>query len=112
MSKRKYTLEQVIASNRHHGYHFFDDASMRWFNSRIESDVFPNRTFVTSEKDDGFIGPGGRRYAAWDGKRRYTVRFFVARTGVIETASEFGQFATAAAARKWAQAYTPKTANN
>lgn len=53
-------IRQIIKMNQEAGQHFFDPASMRFFNSRISSKTC-GRHFVTSEK-----GP--------DNVRRYTVR--------------------------------------
>lgn len=103
--QREYAINDVIRANKGHGYHFFDDDTMASFNSRIESEVFPNRCFVTSERDKGFRGFDGVLYRAWDGKRRYTVRLFVPETGAVEEASEFGQFATRQGAVNFAKKY-------
>ena len=53
-------IRQIIKLHQDAGKHFFDEASMRFFNSRISSKT-SGRHFVTSEK-----GP--------DNVRRYTVR--------------------------------------
>lgn len=100
----QYTID-VERINRQHGYHFFDAATMKSFNSKIESEVYDNLCFVTSERDKGFWREG-HKCAAWDGKRRYTVRVFNPATGEIDTVSEFGQFATLSAAKRFCEKIT------
>mgnify|MGYP003139482311 CR=1 FL=1 len=74
------TIRQLIALNKSNGSHFFDKGTMRWFNSRIHSDVYGGCVFVTSEKQ-GWL------------ERKYTVRI-VHVDGSIETASSFQQYST------------------
>jgi hypothetical protein len=75
------------------GYFFTVDA-MRWFGCRVAWDSLTTHNdgfaFITSEQDSG---------GAWDGRRRYTVRKWDNVRGVSEL-SEFGVFATLAAAKK------------
>lgn len=69
--------------------HFFDKGAMRFFNSRILSDVFPSTKcvyFVTSEQYD------------YKSPRLFTVRSFDLTTRSIETVGEFQEYATRAQA--------------
>lgn len=72
------------------GNHFFDRDALRFFGSRIGSDVFAGRYFVTSERDSSG--------AVWNGERRYTVRSYSYADGRldIDTVGEFGEHATRA----------------
>ncbi len=87
MRARFRTTDDVKAANREAGRHFFDPATMRFFNSRVHRAVYGGRYFVTSE-----------RYSVESG-RRYTVREILP-DGDIETVGDFQQYATAAQARK------------
>ena len=89
------------------GSHFFDRDTMRFFNSRIGSDIFKSPRgvfFVTSEK-----GP--------DNRRRYTVRQFGGKARCsIKTVGKFQKFRTAAqakaAARRLAIRFTGRTSRD
>ena len=85
------------------GSHWWDDSSMRYFNTKVYGPVYAGRYFVTSERD-------GSPYdvAAWDGARRYTIRECV--NGDLETIGEFGQYPTLASARRAAAAISPAAA--
>jgi hypothetical protein len=70
--------------------HFFDSSAMRFFNSRLLSDVYPSKDrifFVTSEKFD------------YKSPRLYTVRCLVMRTGFVETFGEFQGYNTSTQAK-------------
>jgi hypothetical protein len=78
------------------GY-WFTKSALKWFGSRVVWDSLvklnaADYLFISSEQSSG---------GAWNGRRRYTVRQWNTVTGV-NGLSEFGQFATLAAARKWA----------
>lgn len=85
----------VADANRRAGFHFFDADAKRFFGSRIGANLYGGRFFVTSEQDSG-------PYAAWNGERRYTIRF-ARRDGSIETVREFGYYASSQAANKAAK---------
>jgi len=86
-------IREVRWANRQLGHHWFDADTLRFFQSRVHSDLYGGRYFVTSERDSGFGSIG----AAWDGRRRYTVRMANA-DGSIETVGEFGQYGSRAGA--------------
>lgn len=50
------TISDVVDLNHATGHHFFDDDTMEFFDSRIETVLMRGRFFVTSEK-----GPSGPR---------------------------------------------------
>jgi uncharacterized protein (DUF1330 family) len=79
------------------GSHFFDAASMRFFRSRIGTELYGGRFFVTSEQ---FEDSQGNR-----AKRLYTVRYVYAFEGryCVEELCEFQQYETGQAARAQAQ---------
>lgn len=73
------TLAEAKAKYNENGGHFFDRDTMRFFGSRIESDLYKNRCFITSEKN-------------FDGtKRYYTVRQFNKDFTSIHTIGEFNK---------------------
>jgi hypothetical protein len=77
------------------GY-WFTKHGMRWHGCRVAWDTLTKLTadsygFVSSEQDSA---------GAWNGERRYTVREWNARDGVSPL-SEYGEFDTLKAARKW-----------
>ena len=81
--KTKYMrMQEVIKANKAAGHHFFDKGAMAFFGSEIESDLFPNDMFVTSEEN-------------FDGtKRFYTVRKFDRETGRIHDIGAFQAYET------------------
>lgn len=85
------TMDDVRRINARMGYHFFSPATVRFFSSRVESGLLDNHCFITSEQDTGCMSD---TIKAWNGERRYTVRFFDEETGVVETLGEFGAYAT------------------
>ena len=96
----RYTsIEQIKSANRSAGKHFFDESAMRFFNSRISSELFgpEGDIFITSEKFEPLYGKPEPRY--------YTVRQ-IQDDGSIEELSEFQQFGSSAAAKSWAKKYT------
>ena len=79
----------MYKANKAAGMHFFDDETMDFFNSKVETDANRHGFFITSEKN-----PWGNH------PRMYTVRRFDPSTGGIEKASEFEQFSTLLQAKK------------
>lgn len=71
------TLASAKAIYNQYGGHFFDRDTMRFFGSKIESDLYSNRCFITSENN-------------FDGtKRYYNVRRFNSDYTDIETIGTF-----------------------
>ena len=44
------TISEVKQANTNLGHHFFDRDTMRFFDSKIESTLYKNQCFITSEK--------------------------------------------------------------
>lgn len=85
------TLSEAKAIYKTGGGHFFDRETFKYWGSRIESGLYKNRCFVTSENN-------------FDGSRRaYTVRRFSPDFLNIETVGEFQQYALKEAAREAAK---------
>ena len=81
----KLTMADIRRNNKEAGYYFFDKDSMRFWDSRIETGLYKDNTFITSELD----------YATkFDAKRKYTIRRAVDGGIKIETIGEFLQFET------------------
>lgn len=103
-----HTITQV--RNAHEGIthgHFFDAESLRFFGSEIGRKVYPTPSgavFVTSEQDTSC---GSEYPPAWDGQRRYTVRY-CSDTGEIRSRSEFGQYSSREAAHRAAERHASK----
>lgn len=94
------TMADVKERNRLAGGHFFDRDTMKFFGSRIESGLYKNSTFITSE------------YTGFERKNRaYTVRVFDEKTGEIKTArfadgtDTFNYFQTKEYARAFCRNY-------
>ena len=85
------TISEVKSIVRSNGYHFFDKDTMKYWGSRIETSVFKNGCFVTSE--DNYDKT----------ERLYTVRRFNGTS--INTIGEFQQYKTKDSARDAACAY-------
>lgn len=89
-----FTINDIQKANRDNGGHWFDPDSLRFFRSRIGSDVFQ--------------GPGGiyfvssERYSD-EAARLYSVRTFDPATGNIGTAGEFQQYRSGSTARRAAR---------
>lgn len=82
------TLAEAKAIYRTGKGHFFDRETFKYWGSRIESALYKNRCFVTSENN-------------FDGSRRaYTVRRFSPDFLHVETVGEFQEHATKWGARE------------
>jgi hypothetical protein len=89
-------VNQVFQLKRLHennGGYFFSKESMRFFSSRIHSDVYGGCVFVTSEQNSS------RRY---EYSRLYTVRYMDA-DGSTRTVGEFQGFDTRSKAHTFAK---------
>lgn len=79
------TMADVKRSNREAGFHFFDRATMRFFDSRVESGLYrgPGGVyFITSEQFHGSTGSQARMF---------TVRKFDTATGDVDTCGKFNE---------------------
>jgi len=77
-----YTIEDIKRNNKKAGFHFFCKETMRFFNSKIETGLYKDNTFITSEQFD------------YKSSRVYTIRKAVDVGESIKTIGEFGQFET------------------
>jgi len=82
----KMDIEEIKYLNRKAGQHFFDENTMRFFRSRIESELIEDKFFVTSEK---FVSSTGEKEP-----RKFSVREFNKETGSVNTIGEFQEFKT------------------
>ena len=84
-----WTIDAIKSANRVRGMFFFDPDTMRFFASRVLSEVYQ--------------GPGGVYFVTSErpphGARHYTVRRFEPPTGRVSTASGFGHYASAGGAK-------------
>lgn len=85
------TIADVRSANKNAGLHFFNADTMRFFRSRVESQLIGGRLFVTSEQ-------------APDAPRRYTVRL-AGDDGDIHSVGDFQEHATYKAALYAAKHY-------
>ena len=84
-------ISEVKAIVKSNGGHFFDKGTMKCWGTRIETSVFKNGCFVTSEDNYNKT------------KRLYTVRRFNGKS--IDTIGDFQQYKTKESAREAARAY-------
>lgn len=84
------TIYDVKLANRQAGFHFFEAGALRFFRSRIGTELYGGRYFITSER---FIGSDG-----WSPGRRYTIRE-VKPNGNVDTVGKFQAYASANGAR-------------
>ena len=83
-------ITDIKRANKAAGNHWFEPATMRFFNSKVESQVYEGPGgvyFVTSERRER------------DMPKRYSVRVFDPSTGDIDTVGEFQAFGNLAEAR-------------
>lgn len=81
-------IKDLMELNASNGGKFFNEETMAFFQSRVESEWTINGYFITSE-----IGPFGRP------PRAYTIRRGCAVTGQVANASEFQEYKNLADAR-------------
>lgn len=84
-------MDDVRRANAQRGHHFFEAGALRFFRSRIGTELYGGRYFVTSEQ---FVPSSGRPEP-----RRYTIRE-VTPDGSIETVGDFQQYGSGSAARR------------
>ncbi len=89
-----YSIEEIIETNKRAYMHFFEPATLRFFNSRVGSDVFSGPGgifFITSERFNR------------ESRRMYTVRQFDPCTGDVSTVKGFQKFLSRNAALRTAE---------
>jgi len=72
----KLTIADVKRINAEKGQYYFTSDTMRFFKSRIESELYNNKYFITSEQSPEM-------------ERKYSIRKFDKDTGSISTVGEF-----------------------
>ena len=82
------TLAEVQAANEKYGRFFFSEATMNFFNSRLETDLLVGGYFVTSEQFDD------------ESPRLFTIRRVKNVSGHIETIGSFQEYKTKDEAKK------------
>ena len=75
-------MQEAIKKYQSTGKHFFDEDTIEFWGTKLESDLFDNRCFVTSEDD------------FYKTKRLFTVRQFSEKYDATETIGEFQQYQT------------------
>lgn len=88
-----FSIDAIKKTNDKAGLFFFSPSTMRWFKSRVSSNVFPTphgAVFITSERNDGY-------------PRLFTTRYIHENTGHIETIGEFQEFKSRSGALKAAE---------
>lgn len=86
-------MNDVKFYNKMTGHRFFDHDTMEFWGSRVESELFLNNTFVTSEDD------------FYRTKKLFTVRRYNPENGEIETVGKFQQFDSLKMALAFAENY-------
>lgn len=90
-------MKDVAYWNKYIGHNFFDKDTMEFWGSKIESGLYQNNTFITSEDN-------------WNRTERgYTVRQYDPNTAHINDVSGFLAFKTRAEAKAFALAYKEDT---
>jgi len=91
--KSSMSMADVRRLNREKGQYFFSRDTMKFFNSKVESDLIGDKYFVTSEQ---FSGDPALGVPAGD--RLFSVREFDSKTGRVKTYGDFQKFKTRAEA--------------
>ena len=86
------TISEVKSIDKSNGGHFFDKDTMKFWGTRIETSVFKNGCFVTSEDNYNKT------------KRLYTVRRFNGKS--IDTIGDSQQYKTKESAREAVRLYS------
>ena len=91
------SIQEIRATAKEAGSHWFDASNMRFFESQIEREVYDGRYFISSEMSNQFVLPLDVKYG-WKYPRLWTVREVKydeqAGTFDIVSASKFQQFKT------------------
>ena len=76
------TMADVKRNNKEAGQFWFSLTTMRFFQSKVESELIDGKFFVTSEQ------------SGWDSPRLYSIRKYNPETHVIDTVGIFQAFKT------------------
>lgn len=85
--KRKLTIADIMERNKEAGRYFFSKDTMKFFNSRIEPEVYGDGYFITSERRRGE-------------SILFTIRKFNKKEASISTVGDFQEFSTKTQAKK------------
>ena len=89
------TINDVIENNRKAKQFWFSPKTMNYFNSVIETNLFNDLYFVTSEmRDDAKILGGPNVYGQDRSDRKYTIRLVVNKGEDIVTVGKFMEYNT------------------
>jgi len=84
------TITEMKALNKAAGYHFFDRATIRFFNSHVVSKLYNNELFITAEQ-------------CWNKKNFfYTIRRFNSDSSIVNM-GDFQQYTSLSTVRKEAR---------
>lgn len=86
-------LDEVAAANAANGLHWFEESSMAFFDTVLETELIDGQWFITTEKH-----PDVSRTIGW--RRRASVRK-VLPGGAVKTEGDFGRFEDVGDARLW-----------
>ncbi len=79
----------IKRNNKQNSRYFFDKQTMKFFNSKIESKLYADNTFITSERENLQI------------PRTYTIRIALDNGREIGTIGKFQQFESLISAREY-----------
>jgi len=79
---KRFTIAQIRQHNKAAKQHWFDERSMKYFNTRIEIEPDENHIFITSETPDD------------DTPRKFSLRQYHPRCGMVDTLGEFWKYKT------------------
>jgi hypothetical protein len=77
-----HTMKEAKAISKANGGHFFDASAMRFFNSKIESELIDGKFFITSERFD------------MDCPKLFTIRQISETGQILDDLGEFQEFDT------------------
>ena len=83
------TLIEIKENNKQNSRHFFDKQTMKFFNSKIESKLYADNTFITSERENYQL------------PKKYTIRIALNNGREIENIGKFQQFESLISAREY-----------
>ena len=83
------TITMIKKNNKQNSRYFFDKQTMKFFNSKIESKLYADNTFITSEQQD------------YQTPRTYTIRIALDNGKEIENIGEFQKFESLISAREY-----------
>jgi hypothetical protein len=83
------TIMEIKENNKQNSRYFFNKQTMKFFNSKIESKLYADNTFITSEREN------------LQTPRTYTIRIALDNGGEIGTIGKFQQFESLISAREY-----------